>query len=43
MLCSQNEDLFDASDRGDVTRVKQLLSQGADPNHHDPRDEVSCV
>ena len=43
MLCSQNQDLCDASARGKVTRVKQLLSQGVDPNHHDPRDYVSCV
>ena len=41
MLCSQNKDLFGASERGEVTRVKQLLSEGADPNHH--RDYVSCV
>ena len=33
MFCSQNQDLYDASGRGDVTRVKELLSQGADPNH----------
>ena len=44
MLCSQNEDLWDASYRGEVTRVKQLLSQGADPNHHSTgRYDVSCV
>ena len=43
MLCSQNQDLYNASERGDVTEVKQLLSRGADPNHHDPRDVVSCV
>ena len=44
MLCSQNKDLYQACSRGDVTRVKELLSRGADPNYHDPRlGYVSCV
>ena len=46
MLCSQNQDLWDASKRGDVTGVKQLLSRGADPNHHRHHSTghyVSCV
>ena len=42
MLCSQNQDLFDASERGVVTRVRQLLLGGADPNYHNP-SRVSCV
>ena len=46
MLCSQNKDLWDACDSGNVTRVKRLLSEGADPNHHRPGTgvfDVSCV
>ena len=44
MLCSQNIDLYNASARGDVTRVKQLLLRGADPNHHGTGEyHVSCV
>ena len=44
MLCSQNQDLYHASRRGDVTRVKQLLSLGANPNHPSTRQfDVSCV
>ena len=42
MLCSQNEDLYKACQRGDVTRVKELLSRGAYLNYHNPGD-VSCV
>ena len=43
MLCSQNQDLMDACERGNVARAKELLSLGADANYHDPRDLVSCV
>ena len=44
MLYSQNDDLWDACESGDVTEVKRLLSLGADANHHNPRDVlVSCV
>ena len=44
MLCSQNKDLYSACKDGKVTRVKELLSLGADPNHHSTgEDEVSCV
>ena len=35
MLCPLNKDLYDACKRGDVTRIKELLSLGADVNHHD--------
>ena len=40
-VCLQNQDLYDASDRGDVEEVEKLLSQGADVNYRDL--EVSCV
>ena len=43
MLCSQNQELRDACEDGDITRVYELLTLGADINYHDPRDEVSCV
>ena len=43
MLRSQNKDLFDACVSGNMTRIERLLSLGADPNYHDPRDLVSCV
>ena len=44
MLCSQNQELWNASKRGDVTRVKHLLSLGADPNHYSTGEyDVSCV
>ena len=46
MLCSQNKDLWDACEDGNVAGVKRLLSEGADPNHHHPGTgllDVSCV
>ena len=43
-VCSQNEDLYTACERGDVSEVKKLLSRGGDVNYHTTRlHEVSCV
>ena len=41
MLCSQNEDLYFASEDGVVAEVERLLSLGGDVNNHE--GEVSCV
>ena len=35
MLCSLNKDLYDARKNGNVTRMKELLTLGANVNQYD--------
>ena len=46
MMCvvfyPQNRELYGACERGDLSRVQQLLDEGASVNYQNP-DFVSCV
>ena len=41
MLCSQNEELYTACERGRVAEVERLLSRGGDVSYHSGL--VSCL
>ena len=43
MLYSQNEKLYRACDDGNVSRVSELIAEGANINCRDPHTSVSIV